>query len=131
MALHVTSNLAPGDTKKILIGVAAIMLFTFGISGYFLFWPEYERSELLKNGVPANGEIVSIEPTGNIYNDQPQARIAVKVVTDSGEAFVATTTMIINPLYAPQFQPGKKVKVRYDANDRAKMAIEETEAGQR
>jgi hypothetical protein len=39
--------------------------------------------------------------------------------------------MIINPIYTPDFQPGKTVKVKYDKADPSKVAVEETEKGQR
>lgn len=120
--------LTPSDTKKIFAGVAVIALLGVLLPLLIFFYPEYQRDQLIKNGVAASGEIISIAPTGNIYNDQPQAEIVVRVTTENNETFEAKTRMIINPLYAPQFQPGKRVKVRYDANDRGKMAIEATEA---
>lgn len=115
-----------GDVKKIMIGVVAILLLGVALPMFIFYYPEYQRDQLIKNGVAADGEIVSIAPTGNIYNDQPQADVVVRITTENGETFESKTRMIINPLYAPQFQPGKKVKVRYDANDRDKMAIEAT-----
>ncbi|MCK9361171.1 DUF3592 domain-containing protein [Patescibacteria group bacterium] len=117
--------------KKIAIGVIAIALLGVLLPLFIFFYPEYQRDQLIKNGLPAGGEIVSIKPTGNTYNDQPQASIVVKVTLENGETFEAETKMIINAIYAPQFQPGKRVKVRYDANDRTNIAIEETESGQR
>lgn len=112
--------------KGSLIGVAVIGLIIGIVPFIFFLWPEFEREQLIKDGVAAQGEIISIKPTGSTYNDQPQVDLRVRVTSAEGEAFEAQTTMIINPVYLPQFQPGMKVKVRYDAADRSKIAVEET-----
>lgn len=122
------------DAKtKGIITLGIIVLAAVGLIFplFFMFYPEYQRDQLLKNGVPARAEIVSIEPTGNWYNNQPQVDVHLEVTPEEGESFEATATMIINPVYMPQFQPGKMVQVRYDAEDRTNIAIEETEDGTR
>lgn len=110
---------------------ALIILFFVAVTvvpvGYFLVWPNYVRSQLLKNGLQAEGTIVRIEPTGTYVNDQPQARITVEVRPTEGQPFQAETKMVINALYVPLYQPGKRVLVRYDENDHTKMTIEYTE----
>jgi hypothetical protein len=125
---------APYDKKTksmIGIGITVIAILGIAIPMFFTFYPEYERDQLIKNGTAASGVITDIQPTGNIVNDQPQVKVTVKVTTENGETFESVATMIINPVYIPQFQPGKNVKVKFDPNDRSKMAIEETEDGQR
>jgi hypothetical protein len=124
----------PRDAKTNAIIVAAVgVMLALGLALplFIFFYPEYQREQLIQNGLPAQAEILDIEPTGSTYNDQPQARIRLLVTPETGESFEAETTMIINPIYAPQFQPGKRVKVRYDGADKTKVAIEETESGQR
>lgn len=121
----------PAKPRSRMIGVAAIALVVALVPLYMFLWPEVEREQLVKTGVSAEGRIVSIEPTGTVYNNQPQVNLRIRVVPTDGEAFEAETKMIINPVYLPQFQPGMKVKVRYDAEDRSKIAVEETESGQR
>lgn len=108
-----------------------ILLVGFGIPGFLFFWPEYQRSQLLETGVPAEATILGIAPTGNTFNDQPQVEIRLEVRPADGAAYEAETTMIVNPVYLSEFQPGKTVQVRYDAQDPSKVAIEETESGQR
>ncbi len=109
------------------MGIVAIALIGLIIPLFFMFYPEYERSQLLKTGDSAQAEIVSVRPTGSTFNDQPQVRILLRVTPEEGEPFESTATMIINPFYAPLFQPGKTVMVRYDAEDRSKITIEDTE----
>lgn len=125
---------APYDKRTkmmITVGVSIMLLLGVALPLFFVFYPEYERDQLIKNGTAASGVITNIQPTGNIVNDQPQVKVTVRVTTDNGETFESIATMIINPVYIPQFQPGKNVKVKFDPADRSKMAIEETESGQR
>lgn len=122
------------DAKtKGIITLGIIVLAAVGLIFplFFMFYPEYQRDQLLKTGVPAQAEIVSIRPTGNTFNDQPQVSIIVRVMPENEEPYEAEVKMIINPVYLVQFQPGKTVQVRYDAEDRTKVAIEETEDGTR
>ena len=99
--------------------------------GYQVFWPEYQRKQIIKNGLRAEGVILDADPTGSTYNSQPEVRLQLRVIPQNGEAYAAETVMVVNPIYAPEFQPGKRVKVRYDREDRSKVAVEETENGQR
>ncbi len=104
--------------------IAGFILATTAVPLYFMFYPEYERSQLIKNGLSAEGIIVSIEDTGNRFNDQPQVKVTVDVQPKNDSAFKAAAKMIVSPVHLPQFQPGKKVQVRYDPADPSKIAIE-------
>lgn len=114
---------------KITIGIFVLVAIGLVIPLFFMFYPEYQRDQLLKSGVQAQAEIISLDPTGSWYNNQPQVDVRVRVTPEDGEPFEATARMIINPVYMPQFQPGKTVQVRYAAEDPSKIAIEETEDG--
>lgn len=109
-----------------MIMIAAVV-FTF----YSIFWPEHQREQLIRYGLPGTAVILNADPTGNIYNSQPEIRLRLRVTPADGSSYEAETEMIINPIYVPQFQPGKTVKIKYDREDRSKVAIEETENGQR
>ncbi len=126
-----TGGIDKATNAKITIGIFVLVAIGLLIPLFFMFYPEYQREQLLKNGVPARAEIVSLDPTGSWYNNQPQVDVRVRVLPEDGEPFEATATMIINPVYMPQFQPGNTVQVRYDPEDRSKVAIEETEDGTR
>mgnify|MGYP000850368484 CR=1 FL=1 len=104
--------------------IVGILLLAIGFSGYVFFWPEYQNRQLLKHGVAGEGVIVEIHPTGNLYNDQPQVRVKIRVSASSTDPFEAETKMIINPVYLPQFQPGRMVRVKFDPRDHSKVAVE-------
>lgn len=102
------------------------MLLVFGFVFSSLIFPSIKNKKLLETGLPARATILEIKPTGNVYNNQPQARLKLKVQLENGETYETEMTMIVNPIYVPQFQPGKDVKIRYDANDRNNIVIEDT-----
>lgn len=108
-----------------------MLTIAFAVGGAVFWWPEHLRDQLIKTGIPADAIIVRADPTGNVYNSQPQVELVLEVHLKDGTKYNATTRMVINPVYIPQFQPGKQVHVRYDQKDKTKVAIEETENGQR
>ena len=111
-----------------IIGLTAVLLGIFFLPDFF---SEREKEEILKTGLPAAAEILSIKDTGNRYNDQPEVTLKLKVTPPDETSYETHVTMYISQVYIPQFQPGKKLKVRYDANNKSKVAVEETESGQR
>ncbi len=112
-------------SRLVILAFAAIIIVPIA---YFMIWPSYVRSQLLKTGLQAEGTIVDISPTGNYVNNQPEARIVVDIRPEGGTPFRSETRMIINPIYAPSYQPGRNVRVRYDQNDPSKMTIEYTQS---
>lgn len=121
----------PDQGAKITLLVIGLLAVAFAFSGWIFWWPEHVRDELMKTGLPADAVILSADPTGNVYNNQPQVQLTLEVHPKDGAVYKAETRMIINPIYVPQFQPGKLVHIRYDQKDKFKVAIEETENGQR
>ena len=91
---------------------------------YQVFWPEYQRRRLLEEGLPAAATILAADPTGSTYNSQPEVRFRLRIEPQPGTAYEAETEMVINPIYAPRFQPGQRVQVRYDRRDRSRVTIE-------
>lgn len=91
---------------------------------YLLLWPGYQRRQLLVTGLAAEGVITAVETTGNVRNSQPEVRVNVHVTPEQGASFDTEVTMVLDPVYAPQFQPGNRVRIRYDHNDYRKAAIE-------
>ena len=101
-----------------IFSVAALALYSF-------LWPEYQRSQILRRGSPAQATILKVRDTGNRYNDQPEVFLLLEVRPKDRAPFQAKVEMIISPVYIPQFQPGKVVSVRYDPKDLSKVAVAE------
>ncbi len=123
-----TPVVSPGtparDSRVGVLIVVLILVASLGMIAYFFIWPSYQRDQLLQNGIQAEGTITSIEPTGSVVNSQPVARVTVTIRPTGGTAYTAVTKMVINAIYAPQYQPGKKVLVRYDKENPSEFAIE-------
>lgn len=111
-----------GPAFKIVMTLLPIVIVVIGF-GLF-WWPEHQQDKLRQTGVPATGTIIDIEPTGTMYNDQPQVKITISIHPSQGQDFTAETKMIINQVYLPRFQPGAHVEVHYDADDHSKVAID-------
>jgi hypothetical protein len=126
-----SSSSVPKKKKSFWWVTVLTIILPFFFIGYFVFWPDYQRERLIERGLPAEAVILKADPTGSVYNSQPEVRLRLRVLLSDGQTYEAETKMIINPMYAPQFQPGKQVKVRYDKEDKFKVAVEETENGQR
>jgi len=116
---------SPGRTEIFfsVLGFLAVALIVGGIL-YSFMYPEYEQDQLRKTGLPAKGTIISIDDTGNRYNDQPQVKIHLQVQPEGKPKYETDVTMIISPVYLPQFQPGQTVDVKYDAKDPSKVALD-------
>ena len=87
-------------------------------------YPQFERGQILDHGIQAPGTIIKVVDTGHRYKDQPEIKVWVQVEPDKMEPYEAMTKMVISRVYIPQFQPGKRVRIRYDADDGTKIAIE-------
>jgi hypothetical protein len=89
------------------------------------------NDQLLMTGMPGQGRIVQMSPTGMTINDAPQLNITVEVhpqVTPgyrgAAAPFMATLQALV-PIYAmPRIQPGQTVPVRFDPMNPMRIAID-------
>jgi hypothetical protein len=118
----------PQATRRVRwLPVLIMVLLPFGIVALGLgqfWWPEYQQNQVKKIGIQTTAKIIAIEPTGNLYNNQPQVLLTLLVHPMQGEDFTAQAKMVVNQVYIPQVQPGATVKVYYDPNDHSKIAVE-------
>lgn len=82
------------------------------------------NSNVLKSGVSAPAVILNVQDTGVTMNDNPQARIQLRVMPMGGEPFEAETTMFVGRFQVGMFVPGASVMVKYDPADKTKVAVE-------
>ncbi|MGF1507353.1 MAG: hypothetical protein ACFB51_19835 [Anaerolineae bacterium] len=100
---------------SILIAVGAIFLVRRA------FGP---NRKLLTQGLEGEGTIISIRETGTYVNNMPQALIRLEVTVPGWSPYEAETRMVVSQFQIPQFQPGAKVRVRVDPDNKEKIAIE-------
>ena len=104
-----------------------ITIVSLGAMGFFIyraFGGVMKNNNVLKTGVSAPGVILSVQDTGGSLNDNPQARIRLRVMPAGQEAFEAETTMYVGRFQIAMFVPNAAVMVRYDPADNSKVAIE-------
>lgn len=117
-----------------IISIACGCLLTLailGATGFFMykafgstFKSMVGNSNVLKTGVSAPAVILNVQDTGVTMNDNPQARIRLRVMPLGGEPFEAETTTIVGRFQVGMFVPGASLMVKYDPSDKTKVAIE-------
>lgn len=107
-------------TIAILAGTGFIMYKAFGST----FKSMAGNSNVLKAGVSAPAVILSVQDTGVTMNDNPQARIRLRVMPMGGDAFEAEVTQIVGRFQVAMLVPNASVMVKFDPNDKTKVAIE-------
>ena len=114
-------------TIFISVCVCASTLIPLGVTGFFLyrmFSNMGQNNSILKTGVQAPAVILNVEDTGTTMNDNPQVRFTLQVNPYGQPPFQAVTTSFVSRLKIGMLTPGAPATVRYDPNDRTKVAIE-------
>jgi hypothetical protein len=104
-----------------------ITVVSLGAMGFFIyraFGGVMKNNNVLKTGVSAPGVILSVQDTGGSMNDNPQARIRLRVMPMGQDAFEAETTMYVGRFQIAMVVPNAPAMVRYDPADKSKVAIE-------
>lgn len=83
-----------------------------------------QRQWLLRNGEPAEAEILNISDTGVTVNDNPRVALQLFVRPKARTGFEVTTKLLVSRLSLTAFQPGAKIQVRFDPNDIQRVAVE-------
>lgn len=107
-------------TLAVLGGTGFIIYKAFGST----FKNMAGNRNVLQNGVSAPAVIISVQDTGVTMNDNPQARIHLRVMPMGGEPFEADTTTFVGRFQVGMFVPGASLMVKYDPSDKTKVAIE-------
>ncbi len=107
-------------TVVIVGGTGFLMYKAFGST----FKGMASNRNVLQTGVSAPAVILSVQDTGVTMNDNPQARIRLRVMPMGGDAFEAEVTQIVGRFQVAMLVPNASVMVKYDPNDKTKVAIE-------
>ena len=107
-------------TAVVLGGTGFMMYKAFGST----FKGMASNRNVLQTGVTAPAVILSVQDTGVTMNDNPQARIRLRVMPMGGDAFEAEVTQIVGRFQVAMLAPNASVMVKYDPNDKTKVAIE-------
>jgi hypothetical protein len=104
----------------------AIMAVVFFMIYAKIIKPSQQAKRLLQTGLPAKAKVLALNDTGVTVNQNPQVQLTLEVTPDNGNPPPYQTTLrtIVSRLHIPQFQPGAKLRVRYDPNHPAQVAVE-------
>ena len=83
-----------------------------------------ESCEILRIGRPATGAIVRLVDTGTTINNDPVVEFVLRVTPPEGDPWEARTKALVSRLDVPAVQPGRVVPVKYDPQNRARVAID-------
>ena len=109
----------------------AISAFTMILIGavFFMIGRAMARSgetakRLRTEGLQAQGQIVSLQPTGMSVNNVPQVAITVSVQLPGRPPYQASAKMLLQPMAMAQLTPGQTVPLRVDPRDPQEVLIE-------
>ncbi len=83
-----------------------------------------EACQILATGKPATAKILQLRDTGITINRDPVAEFVLEVYPGTDPPFRAHTRALISRLEVPQAQPGRIVPVKYDPQQRTRVAID-------
>jgi hypothetical protein len=120
------------DLLPVILGggiTCIVTLFSLVIAG-FAIWRAMKmmkgqagHTALKTQGLPAPATVVAVAQTGMMVNYNPQIRVQLQVHPPDGAPYEAVVTTVVPQVQAGSFLPGTLLHVRYDPNDRSKVAV--------
>ena len=109
-------------------GIAAFTMIIIGVV-FFLVGRAFVKGaakakRIRTSGVPARGQIVSVQPTGVRVNKVPQVSITVSVQLPGRPPYEARAKMLLQPMAMAQLTPGRAVPLRVDPQNPQEILIE-------
>jgi hypothetical protein len=112
--------------------VSAAGMFLAGM--YLILRPVFDvfrgmsaRAKLRATGLPGRATVLSIgELSGGTVtvNDQPLLSLTLEVESSFGDPYVVAFETVVPRYAVPRVQPGEKVPVKIDPNDRQRVAVD-------
>jgi hypothetical protein len=102
---------------------------TFGFSMAALFgaplvsW--WTNHRVLRSGQTVEAVVLEIWDTGTTINQNPIVRFQLDVHPPGGVPFIAETERLVSRLKVQAYQPGVKVRVRYDPDSKEVAFLED------
>ncbi|NIK78252.1 uncharacterized protein YbbK (DUF523 family) [Paenibacillus castaneae] len=113
----------------ILIVVVILIAMPLCFLGFVVIRQSFQVSReikhILKNGVPAEATVSSIRQTNTEINGHPEVFIGLTIPREHAEPYRTIIKAVIYMVNIPQYQPGRKVKVKVlNTNGKIKVALE-------
>lgn len=78
-------------------------------------------AELMKTGLDAEAEVLSIQDTGATVNMNPVVLLGLKVTPAAGDAFQTAGQLMVSRLAVPRI--GDKIKIKYNKDNHTQFVI--------
>lgn len=114
--------LHPGGTwldRAIVVGAMSLAL---GLT-WRAFRPLWRTEAVLRCGLPAEAVVLKVWDTGTAINDDPQVGLRLEVRPVGDAPFQAETVSLVPRLDVAQIRPGAVLQVKYDSQDRRRVAL--------
>ena len=82
-----------------------------------------ESRRLLQVGQRGLAMVMSVRPTGESVDDNPQAELELRVLLAGREPYRVTHRQVISRVAVGGFLPGARVPVRVDPRDPSKLLV--------
>jgi len=82
-----------------------------------------QHKEVLQTGIPAQAQIVGVEQTNTMLNNNPVAIVHLNVQPPTGAPYPVQVRRVIPMMQIMQFQQGAVVPVMIDRHDPSKVVI--------
>ncbi len=106
-----------------LIGMFSFGIFIFLIIYTSVLKPRQAWNKILATGLNAQGELIKSEPTGVYINNQPSLVLYFNIKAATGETWRTTLNACIPIHKMYMLAPGTLFNLKYDAQDKMKLAI--------
>ncbi|WP_138755043.1 hypothetical protein [Paenibacillus sinopodophylli] len=115
--------------ESIIIVVVILITFPLLLLAYMVirqsFQANREIKHILKNGVPYDATVSSIRQTNSEINGHPEVFIGLTIPREHAEPHRTIIKTVIYMVNIPQYQPGRKVKVKVlELDGKIKVALE-------
>lgn|GEM_PF-5411601 len=110
---------------ELIIVLLSGLTFIVAVAGARTWYKTAKRQAILEDGVAADGKVLNIEALTSGSKGNPLAKLTLEIELTTGELEVVHIETRIHPIYIPQFQPNKIVKLRYDKANFKKVFIDQ------
>ena len=101
----------------IIIGGGIVVALPLALLGFMIMrqsFRDFRRTKhILRTGKSASAIVNSIRQTASQINDQPEVYLNLTITTENGETFHKIIKTVIPVVNVPQFQQGRKIRVKY------------------
>ena len=102
-----------------------LFLGTLGCSSFVgSFSGRNEACRIIAIGTSADATILRLIDTGTTINHDPVVQFVLRVTSREGETWEARSKALVGRLDVPSVQPGRVVPVKFDPQDRTRVALD-------